>query len=75
MKFGKGTLKMNNANEKIITTPLKPSDVKRVKSIIRKTRNAKTLQEIEHYNNEIKKIDAKNRRKAITESVVAKYKR
>lgn len=53
---------------------LKPSDVKSIKNIIRKARKAKSLSEINHYNEQLKRIDAKNRRKAVTNNILARYK-
>lgn len=76
MRYGEGiTMIMSKLNEKVISTPLKPVDVKRVRGIINKTKRAKTLDEIHQYNSELKKIDAKNRRKAIAGKVLSKYKR
>lgn len=64
---------MSETEEKIITTPLQPSDVEIVKSIINKARKAKSLDEVYQYNSELKKIDAINRRKAIAVKVLSKY--
>lgn len=75
MRYGEEiTMIMRKVNEKVISTPLKPEDVKRVRGIIDKTKTARTLNEIHQYNSELKKIDAKNRRKAIVGKILSEYK-
>lgn len=53
---------------------LKEKDVVHVQEIIGKARKAKSVREINRYSEQLKRIDARNRRKDVTRSVLARYK-